>query len=570
VHVGDCRNVLIEDCTFRWNNAAGLRLGNLRGVTLRRCTAEHNGGCGMHWGRCRNLLAEDLAVSHNNWRGDWGGLTGGRVAGLKIWSAVGDCILRGVEARGNACPGVWLDQVQPRVLVEDLQAVENRHAGLAVTASQGPTVVRGAVLARNQGTGLLLTEAGGGSLEGSTLYGNADSQIEVLAPGPDAGPHPALGRTVSGNVTDWTWRENAVVSTDADAPLVRAPADAAFIRTLRSDRNLWHGPDESRAFQVAEMGFCLEAWQQVTGQDLGSRFLPPRFRKPDDLDFTPQGGSPLRKRDAWPSLAAMPANLARLAEFRALRARATTTPPYPALAQAGNARWHTVDLRSVANRPLTGQDAWLGDAFPELAPGPRTIHGVPFDILDERTNNGRAAIVLRSARARTTRGQEVPAEVTVPVGRRARAVYILHGCAAGVRFAPAGRYDVVYADGTTVGIDVVPLGEAPEDEERLARRKRLATVQDWRPALPQFTTDRARRAMIVDPDDPASRVRYLYTLRWPNPHPDKPIRAILLASADPDQEVTLGVLAITLRLADEPPSPTEPPSPARRSFGEGG
>ncbi|MFO8012039.1 MAG: right-handed parallel beta-helix repeat-containing protein [Phycisphaerae bacterium] len=548
VHVSDCRHVLVEDCTFRWNNAAGLRLDNLRGVTLRRCTAEHNGACGTAWRLCSNLLAEDLTVAHNNWRGDWGGLTGGRVAGLKTWEAVGDCILRGVEARGNACPGVWLDQVQARVLVEDLRAVENRHAGLAVTAGRGPTVLRGAVLARNEGTGLLLAQAQSGSLEGSTLYGNAASQIEVLAPASDAGPHPALGRTVSGSVTDWTWRENAVVSTDADAPLVRAPAEAAFLRSLHSDRNLWFGPDEDRTFHLAGMDLCLEAWQQVTGQDRGSRFIEPGFENAEALDFRPRGDSPLRQRDAWPTQAAMPGGLARLAEFRALLARATTAPPYPALADAKDATWHAVDLAAVATRPLTREDAWLGDAFPELVPGPRTIHGVPFEIPAAQAGGGAAAVVLRSARAQTAGGQPLPVAVSVPVGRRAQTVYVLHGCAGRVRFAPIGRYDLVYEDGTTAGIDVVPLGEAADDEARLARRRRLATIQDWRPAFPHFATDGARQAMIVDPDDPAGRIRYLYTLRWPNPHPGKTIRAIRLASADPDQEVTLGVVAVTLRL----------------------
>jgi hypothetical protein len=545
-------NLLVEDSAFRWNNAAGLRLHALRGVTLRRCTAEHNGGAGVRCSGGRNLLAEDLTVAHNHWGSEGVRATPGRAAGFEATEAVGDCILRGVEARDNACPGVWLDQVQPRVLVEDLRAVENRHAGLALTATRGPTVVRGAVLARNEGTGLLLSRSTGGTLEASTLYGNAESQIEVRAPTPDAGGHRTLGRPVSESVTDWTWRENAVVSTDAEAPLVRAPVDAAFLRSFRSDRNLWFAPNEGRTFRLGGTDLCLEAWQQVTGRDLGSRFIDPRFENVEALDFRPRGDSPLRRRDAWPSRAAMPGSLARLAEFRALRARATTAPPWPALADAENLAWHTVDMRSAVNRPLTGDAAWLGEPFPELAPGPCVIHGVPFHVLSGDEAGGNAAVVLPSARVRAADGRTLPVQVTVPVDRRARTVYILHGCAGRTRFVPVGRYDMVYEDGTTAGLDVVPLGEAPEDEARLAERKRLAAVQDWRPAFPHFTGARARRAMIVDPDDPAGRIRYLYTLRWPNPHPEKTIRAIRLAAADPDQEVTLGILAMTLRPAAGP------------------
>ncbi len=605
--IEDCTQVLIEDCTFRWNNTAGLRLVISERVTLRRCAAEHNGRAGMTcmtWGACDNLLAEDIRVSHNNWRGDWGGARGGQVAGLTFGFTDRACRLRRVTATQNACPGVWVSTfgavpspTSARVFIEELVSTENAREGLIVSESPGPVRIRGAVLARNGASGLLIARAAGGVLEGSTLYGNRRSQIEVLpALSGDAArlpshhlseaaraaaqeSHRAETRTPPGSraagpetrrasgsagdarggsgdppresATDWTWRNNTIVSTDARAPLVRAPAEAAFIRSLRSDRNLWYGPDEDRAFHLAGMGFPLEVWQQVTGRDLGSRFMDPPFRDAEALDFAPRGDSPLRRRDAWPTVAAMPANLARLAAFRAARAEATTAPPHPALAQAQAPRWHTVDLRAAANRPLTGRHAWLGSPLPGLGPGRRTLHGVPFHILDPAETGGRAAVVLRSARAGGTGGKPRPAEVTVPVDRRARTIYILHGCAGGSRFAPAAHYELVYADGTTAGVDVVPLGEAPEEEARLAERKRLATIQDSRPTFLQFTSDRARCAMMLDPDDPAGPVRYLYTLRWPNPKPDKVIRRIRLAAAEAGREVTVGVLAITLRLADE-------------------
>ncbi len=552
VHVADCRNVLIEDCTFRWNNAAGLRLRGASAVTLRRCAAEHNGTCGLRCEASTNLLADDLTLAHNNWRGEWGGVTAGRVAAFKARHAMGDGVFRRLEVRENACTGVWLDDAAPRVLLDGLRAVGNRRAGLAVTFSQGPVVVREAVIARNDGAGLLLAQSAGGLLADSTLYGNGRSQIEVAGPTAAGRAHPTIARPVHGDVRDWAWRESAVVSTDAAAPPVRAPVDPVFLRTLRSNRNLWFGPDEDGTFRLGDMDLPLEAWQQVTGEDVGSRFLDPRFENAEALDFRPRGDSPLRERDAWSRRAAMAGSLERLAAFRAVRAHATTAPPWPALADAANLQWYIVDLGKAANRPLTGEGAWLGDPFPELAPGRRMIHGVPFTVLDGEENGGRAAVVLRSGRPQTAGVQPLPAEVTVPVGRTARTVYVLHGCAGAARFVPVGRYDLVYEDGTTAGIDVVALGEAPAAPSRLAERERLATIQDWRPALPQFAGERGRRAMIVDSDDPASRIRYLYTLRWPNPHPEKPIRAIRLRAVGPDREVTLGILAITLRLSDAP------------------
>ena len=549
LRIDGCRNVFIEDCTFRWNNATGVRVASGADVTLQRCTALHNGSSGVCCTGSVNVLAEDIDVSDNNWRGDCGGVQANGVAGVVLGPGAGRCRLLSMHAEANRCPGVWLRRATGHVIVENLRAVDNQREGLVISDPDGPVVVRGATLARNTRSGLLLAGAQHGVLEDSILYGNAGGQVEVLPPpSPHTEPNDTLARQPGGSVSHWRWRNNVVVATDVGAPLVRAPADAIFIRTLNSARNLWYGPDEAHAFLLAEMGFPLEVWQQVTGQDLASRFADPRFRNPEALDFRPQGASPIETRDAWPAPAAMPANLIRLSTFRAARAEATTAPPYPALTRATGVQWHPLDLRAAANRALTGRDAWLGSPLPELAPGRRTMHGVPFVILDEQTNAGQAAIVLRSARVRTTGGAAMPTEVTVPVGRKARTVYVLHGCAHGNRFAAAAFYDVVYADGTIAALDVVPLGEAPDNAQRLDQRKRLATIQDWRPEALQFTSDRARHGMIVGQDNPASRVRYLYTVRWPNPHPEKTIRTIRLASADPDQDVTVGVLAITLRL----------------------
>jgi len=549
LRIRGCRNVLVEDCAFRWNNAAGMQVAAAADVTLRRCTAAHNGGAGIRCAGSINLLVEELAALENNWRGDRGGVAVGGVAGIVLGPGAGRCRLSGVRAADNRCPGVWLSRATGHVAIDDLEAVGNAREGLVVSDPDGPVIVRGATIAQNERAGLLLAGAQRGVLEECVLYGNAGSQIEVLAPpSPQTPVHATLARRPARCTRHWRWRNNVVVSTGDDVPLVRAPADADFMGTLSSGRNLWFGPDEDHAFLLAEMGFPLEVWQQVTGQDRASRFIAPRLRKPEALDFRPAGDSPWHQRESWPEPTATAANLARLAQYRAVRAAVTTAPPYAALADAVGAAWHTVDLATVANRPLAGRDAWLGSPLPELAPGQRVIHGVPFVIPDAAASGGRAAVVLRSAHALATAGAAVPAEVTVPVGRKARTVYLLHGCAQGDRFAPAAYYDLVYADGTTAGLDVVPLGNAPEDTTRLAERKRLATVQDWRPEALHFATERARAAMIVGEDNPAGRVRYLYTVRWPNPHPEKTIRGIRLASADPEQDVTVGVLAVTLRV----------------------
>ena len=584
VHVG-ARNILIEDCTFRANNGSGLGILMGEQMTVRRCAAEANGDSGLFMDEGDQVLMEDIEVRGNNWRGDWGGVRSGQRAGLRLEGDIAGVVVRRLRAEGNACPGVLVTRVKANIFLDDLRAVGNAREGLVVSESAGPLIIRNAVLARNGRSGLLLEDTSGGVLEGSTLFGNGTSQIEVPPPRPPGPGGPVPAQPLAGHVRGWTWRDNAVVSDRPRCPLVRAPCDPAFLESLRSGRNLWHAPDATEAFRIGGLSVSLEAWHEVTGQDLGSVFAEPRFRSPAALDFRPEPGSLFARREAWPTRPPGLAGFGRLAWIRAFRAETVNAPPYPGAEATPETAWQPLDLRPVANTPLVSRHAWLGRPFWELKPGRQTLHGVPFDV-PKGPGGGAAAVALPSAFFREVNRDDAAAgapvaatapagalsaaadvseAITVPVGRTVREVYVLHGCAFASQYVPAARYELVYADGTTAGIDVVPLGTAPEDtthaddaggpgaanpdaEEQLLDRRSAANIQNWDADALHFSRDPARRAMIVDPDDPASGVRYLYTLRWPNPHPDRPVQSLRLASADPQQAASVAVFAVTLRV----------------------
>ena|GEM_PF-1017467 len=117
--------------------------------------------------------------------------------------------------------------------------------------------------------------------------------------------------------------------------------------------------------------------------------------------------------------------------------------------------FHSVDLRTVANRHLRGDkpagfiDHPQNDlrAFPV---GHQIFLGKHFDVIDPKENGGRAAVVLWGA------GSPGPRETTVSgIGMKARSIYFLHSAGNIRRQSRVGEYVLNYADGSKVRIPLV-------------------------------------------------------------------------------------------------------------------
>ncbi len=221
-------------------------------------------------------------------------------------------------------------------------------------------------------------------------------------------------------------------------------------------------------------------------------------------------------------------------------------------AKAINAeQWQPLDLSGVANRGLrSGESPWLGDPLLFLDPGRHEFHGVPFEVLDDAANGNRGVVALRSLKIITgADGEELPETVRVPVNERVEAVYILHGAGWISRFEEIAVYRFVYEDGSVEEMPVVPLGEPylPGDKEQ---RLAVANIQDWWSGFPHFDAPGVRQLPVVDWDNPNAYTRYLYSVEWVNPHPDKKLARIELASAQPNVDESLFVLGITVATGD--------------------
>ena len=201
-----------------------------------------------------------------------------------------------------------------------------------------------------------------------------------------------------------------------------------------------------------------------------------------------------------------------------------------------------LDLSALANRSLRRPHGWLGHLpLLHLGSGLLRIHGVDFSLLDERTNRGRSVVVLRSSRFPLTSRRLLPDRLVLPVGRKVRAVYFLHGCGYAGERVPFAWYEFCRKGLPPVQLPLVARGVGPAHSPDTPP----ANIQDWWPEFPQFNADGVRHVVISENGDPFAYERYLYSLEWVNPEPDAVLEEICVRS-NPVVPTTLGLLAVTL------------------------
>jgi hypothetical protein len=219
---------------------------------------------------------------------------------------------------------------------------------------------------------------------------------------------------------------------------------------------------------------------------------------------------------------------------------------FPLVSEKGGGKCEPLTLASLANRALTGGGAWTGEPNPHLKPGAHSFYDVPFEVLDEAENNRRAVIALASRRVEfDVDGKQLPQEVVVPVGQKARAVYVLHGAGYATAHVVAAQYTLVYEDGTESPLDVVTFGASTGQKDPDDALARTSNIQDWSAEYPQFENASARNVMLLNEAAPLDPPVHLYVLEWKNPHPEKVITNIRLKSPG-NVDASVLVVAITL------------------------
>ena len=521
------RNVLVEDCRFLENGAHGLSLdAAATDVTIRGCAFNANGWKGLAGGfQPENVLYENNESSSNNWRGHMGGEHSWDAAGVKIF---GVNSTRGIAVRGhrsfaNLTHGFWLDQSfvpYAPVVIENGVFFGNRFgAELYLEKLTGPVEVRGNVVWNSAGLYGVNGTSWNLHFSDNLMYAEGDRPVWFL--------HRRGNESDYANASkDWLVENNRVLAASPGStffhPDMTAEQAERFVETYRAGNNRYEVAEGAEGADGAEPFFDrnqrpigFEAWARLTGSEEGSTATA--FAEPED---------PLSAEDR----ARFEAAEAVTRRFLAIAAAVEpgSGPPFERVQQAVGNNVVPLNLTAYLNRPLVGADAFIGagQTLPQLSEGRHVFAGVPFDVADP-AGGAEASVALRSAKVP---GAE---SVEVPLGGDVSAVYVLHAAGWVVDSAePFGRYELVYADGSTAGLDVAA--------DRGGAKQPL--VGDWYPTFDAFDNKVTRHAKLRPSE--AGVGANLYVVEVANPDPAKEVVALRL-SGDPEKDPSLIVLGVT-------------------------
>jgi hypothetical protein len=190
--------------------------------------------------------------------------------------------------------------------------------------------------------------------------------------------------------------------------------------------------------------------------------------------------------------------------------------------------------------------SWIGIPNPYIEPGQHRFFGVPFQVLNQDQNHRRAVVALASNRVQfDVDGKPLPTEVAVPVGQKARGVYVLHGAGYVADNIKAAQYSLEYADGSRTSVAIKTFGPGTGQKDPDDALARTSNLQDWWSTFPHFENASTRHVMLLNDADPLQPPVYLYVLEIKNPHPAKTIREIRLQSPG---KVDASVLVLGLTL----------------------
>ncbi|MEM8875168.1 MAG: right-handed parallel beta-helix repeat-containing protein [Planctomycetota bacterium] len=525
-------NLLIEDCGFNENGGEGMSIGEgATDITIRNTTFNGNGWCGLSGGyKVDNYLMEGCESSYNNWRGHTGDEHSWDAAAVKFFGLNGQTglTIRNHRSFGNLTHGFWLDQsftaVAPITMEDNIFAGNFYGAEVYLEKLTGPVVLERNVIWNSNGLYGINGTSWNMQFRDNLMYSaTGDRPIIFLHKRGEESEYANYSK-------DWIIEDNLLAVGEGGRLLLDQSEPyqyQEFIETLKTSGNVYHNADGDAAFfkpnhtldpQLAD----AEAFDWAIGNTAVREQLP-------DLPAAMSAADRAKFEHAMEQTQ----RFIRITK----EARGTGGPPFQSAAAVVDNNWRTVDISSHLNRAATGQDAWIGagNQLVQLPGGKTEYAGVPFDIADP-SGDAAAGIALRSGKITHSMGKPTPESVDVAVGSRIGTLYVLHG---GGWFDndpdPVGRYEFVYDDGSTAGIDIIPEAD----------KAGAPIIGEWWHQFTPFDNDDARHVILTG--DVGGSPAYVYVAEIENPHPDKQVTAFRMIG-NPDRDVSVIVLAVSYAL----------------------
>ncbi len=322
-----CSNVVIDDVLSQWNDGSGLVITGRASApwstdfTLRQSHLLHNGGSGLIVANVKNLLVEDTEACFNNFRGEWASwVDAAGPAGVKT-SGVHQATWRRLRAVGNFCRGVWWNDDNADVTMEDGALRANVLGGLLIERDPGPVLVRRCLVAETKSLpgvreenawagGISLVATPDVTLESNIVAANAGTQLGCWEDGAHAEDtnfeNRAAKRTL--RAEHHVYHHNVFFATDptqnlAIAPTVEVSGKASpsnYYGTLDARENCFWNPSRADVFSLhggspkfaaASPVLDFERWRALA-KEIGSSWQDPLLSDPSEGDYRPGEHSP--------------------------------------------------------------------------------------------------------------------------------------------------------------------------------------------------------------------------------------------------------------------------------------
>jgi hypothetical protein len=274
VRITDSDNILLERCSFLWNNWIGFSVSSVKNLTMRGNLANYNGGSGFDGYLLSNLFLEGNETSFNNWRGAQGGFYGWSVAGAKF-TGVHDGVIRSQIARSNSARGLWMDYDNTNIVIDQSTFENNANDGLFLEANTGPIQITGSSFSGNsRGSGILGANSQDVSISDCTLAGNAVAQLSISGDYTRTVQSSTSGISNQVHAERWALDRNTIQTTAMTQALLSTPYWAPFLSTYHGAQNRWRGVNSPPAFRavfsVEGSALSFEEWRALVGSDLDS------------------------------------------------------------------------------------------------------------------------------------------------------------------------------------------------------------------------------------------------------------------------------------------------------------
>jgi hypothetical protein len=283
VLINNSAKVLVQNCTFVWNNWDGMDVTTSQDVNISNVHANNNGGSGMSGYQILRLLVDSSQTSANNWRGAMGGFTGWDVAGSKF-ELIHNGLFRGYTSLNNQARGLWLDTDDVNVAIESSRFENNLRDGIFFEANQGPLLLTGSrMCGASSGAGVAGSVSANVLLTRNVICGNSQGQLLITGDTDRNVTNWETGEVMDVRAENWTVCGDTLQAVNSNQPSLSTPDWPWFLESLASDWNVWVIPKGASSFVVGSQNLSFTGWRASTGEDRHSLSTIAGAAFPSDL-----------------------------------------------------------------------------------------------------------------------------------------------------------------------------------------------------------------------------------------------------------------------------------------------